>query len=105
MSAEYVEIAKRVTNAYNRRDIDTVFAELATPDFEWGPALTKAYEGGCYRGREGAERIPARTGRSSKALLRNIVISVIGCFCWVGSRDAARAAALRWISRTRPSST
>ena len=31
MSAENVEIAKRVTDAYNRRDVDTVFAELATP--------------------------------------------------------------------------
>jgi hypothetical protein len=32
MSAENVEIAKRLTDAYNRRDVDTVFAELATPD-------------------------------------------------------------------------
>ena len=61
MSAENVEIAKRVTDSYNRRDVDTVFAELATPDFEWWPALTKAYEGGCYRGREGAERFAADT--------------------------------------------
>jgi hypothetical protein len=37
------------------------FAELATPDFEWWPALTKACEGGCYRGREGAERFAADT--------------------------------------------
>jgi|SRR5580693_4905072 ketosteroid isomerase-like protein len=61
MSTENVEIAKRLTDAYNRRDVDTVFAELATPDFEWWPALTKAHEGGCYRGREGAERFAADT--------------------------------------------
>ena len=61
MSEANVEIARRVTDAYNRRDVDTVFAELATPDFEWWPALTKPYVGGCYRGREGAERFAADT--------------------------------------------
>ncbi len=61
MSQENVELAKRAADAYNRRDIDTLFAELATPDFEWWPALTRAYEGGCYQGREGAERFAADT--------------------------------------------
>ena len=38
MSRENVEVAKRVVDAYNRRDVDGLFAELATPDFEWWPA-------------------------------------------------------------------
>src|SRR5271154_2123492 len=53
MPRDKVEVARRATDAYNRRDVDTLFAELATPDFEWWPALTSAYEGGCYRGRDG----------------------------------------------------
>jgi len=48
-------------DAYNWRDVDAWFAELATPDFEWWPALTRAYEGGCYQGREGVERFVADT--------------------------------------------
>jgi ketosteroid isomerase-like protein len=61
MPQDRVELAKRVVDAYNRRDVDTLFAELATPDFEWFPALTRAFEGGCYRGREGVERFAADT--------------------------------------------
>ena len=61
MSRDKVELAKRVVDAYNRRDIDALFAALATPDFEWWPALTRAYEGGCYQGREGVERFYADT--------------------------------------------
>jgi hypothetical protein len=54
MTQGKVEIAKRAAEAYNRRDLDIFFAEFATPDLEWWPALTRAYEGdGCYRGREG----------------------------------------------------
>jgi len=57
MTQGKVEIAKRAAEAYNRRDVETFFAELATPDLEWWPALTGAYEdGGCYQGREGIER-------------------------------------------------
>jgi ketosteroid isomerase-like protein len=61
MSRDKVNLAKRVVDAYNRRDVDALFAELATPDFEWWPALTRAYEGGCYQGREGVERFAADT--------------------------------------------
>lgn len=61
MSRDNVELAKRVVDAYNRRDVDTFFAELATPDFEWWPALTRAYEGGCYQGRNGVESFYADT--------------------------------------------
>ena len=61
MSRDKVDVAKRAVDAYNRRDVDTFFAELATPDFEWFPALTRALEGGGYRGREGVERFAADT--------------------------------------------
>jgi ketosteroid isomerase-like protein len=61
MSQQNVEIAKRAVDAFNRRDVDTLFAELATPDFEWFPALTMALEGGGYRGREGVEEFAADT--------------------------------------------
>jgi ketosteroid isomerase-like protein len=59
-----VELAKRATEAYNRRDIDTFFAEFATPDLEWWPALTRALEGDCYQGREGIERFLADTAET-----------------------------------------
>src|ERR1700693_1692402 len=61
MSRDKVTLGKRVVDAYNRRDIDALFAELATPDFEWWPALTRAYEGGYYQAREGVERVAADT--------------------------------------------
>jgi ketosteroid isomerase-like protein len=61
MSRDKVDVAKRVVDAYNRRDVNALFAELATPDFEWWPALTRAYGGGCYQGREGVERFAADT--------------------------------------------
>src|ERR1700680_1236039 len=62
MSRDKVDVAKRVTDAYNRRDVDGLFAELATPDFEWYPAIVKALDGGGgYRGREGIEKFAADT--------------------------------------------
>jgi ketosteroid isomerase-like protein len=61
MSRDKVDVAKRVVDAYNRRDVDGLFAELATPDFEWFPAVTRAFEGGGYRGREGVEKFAADT--------------------------------------------
>ena len=56
MPRDKVYVAKRSVDLYNRRDIETFFAECATADLEWWPALTRAYGGGCYRGREGVER-------------------------------------------------
>ena len=56
MPRDKVDVAKRSVDLYNRRDIDAFFAECATADLEWWPALTRAYGGGCYRGREGVER-------------------------------------------------
>ena len=61
MATDKVQIVRRAIDAYNRRDVDTFFAELATPDFEWCPALVRAFDGGSYRGREGVERFYADT--------------------------------------------
>ena len=55
MPRDKVDVAKRSVDVYNRRDIGAFFAECATADVEWWPALTRAYEGGCHRGREGVE--------------------------------------------------
>jgi ketosteroid isomerase-like protein len=63
-----MDVAKRVIDAYNDRDVDGFFAELATLDFEWRPALTKASEGGFYRGREGVERFVADTSENWEEL-------------------------------------
>jgi ketosteroid isomerase-like protein len=63
-----VDLARRFAEAYNRRDVDIGFAEFVTPDFEWWPALTSAYGGGCYRGREGVERFFADTEESWEEL-------------------------------------
>jgi len=63
-----VELAKRATEAYNRRDIDTFFAELATPDLEWWPATVRAVEAGCYRGRKGIEQFLADTAETWEEL-------------------------------------
>ena len=49
MSQANVEIAKRVMDAYNRGDVDS-FAEVATADFEWFPALPRVVEGEGYVG-------------------------------------------------------
>jgi ketosteroid isomerase-like protein len=55
MPQDKVDVAKRSVDLYNRRDIDAFFAECATADLEWWPALQRAYGGACYRGREGIE--------------------------------------------------
>jgi ketosteroid isomerase-like protein len=62
MSVDKVDVARRVTDAYNRRDFDGALAEFGTPDFEWHPALTRALDGGGgYRGREGVEEFATDT--------------------------------------------
>ena len=53
MSQENVEIVKRLTVAFNERDLD-VFAAITTPDFEWTTSMT-AVEGEVFWGREGIE--------------------------------------------------
>jgi ketosteroid isomerase-like protein len=59
MAQDNVDVAKRAVEAFNRRDIDGMFAELLTAGFEHWPAVAGAYEGGCYQGREGLERFAA----------------------------------------------
>ena len=54
MSPRNVEIAKRLMNAVNRRDVDAL-AEITTPDLEWFPVFAARVEGDVYRGREGIE--------------------------------------------------
>jgi ketosteroid isomerase-like protein len=56
-----VEIAKRVMDAFNRRDVDGFFA-LATPEFEWFPAMPVIVGGSGFRGRDGIERYLAEIG-------------------------------------------
>jgi ketosteroid isomerase-like protein len=53
MSQANVEIAKRVIDAFNRRDVDGIF-ECVNPDVEWFPAMSATFGGG-LRGREGIE--------------------------------------------------
>jgi ketosteroid isomerase-like protein len=54
MSHENVEIVKRLTDAFYRRDIDA-FAKLTTPDVEWVPVFAARVEQTVYRGRQGIE--------------------------------------------------
>ena len=61
MPRDKVDVAKRANDAYNHRDVDGFFAELATPDFEFYPATVRALDGGSYRGREGIERFVVDT--------------------------------------------
>ena len=68
-----------------------------------GPSMAAAT--GDARASAGSTPTPAKTGRSSKASLRSFAISAIGCLCWIGSRDAGRAAASRSIRRTGASSS
>ena len=64
MPQDKVEVARRAVDAYNRRDVDGLFAELATPDFEWYPGIVRALDGGGYRGREGVDRFAADTSEN-----------------------------------------
>src|SRR5438552_3380271 len=64
MHQDKVEVARRAVDAYNRRDVDGWFAEFATPDFEWYPALVRALDASRYRGREGIERFVADTSEN-----------------------------------------
>ena len=64
MPQDKVEVARRAVDAYNRRDVDGLFAELATPDFEWYPGIVRALGGGGYRGREGVDRFAADTSEN-----------------------------------------
>ena len=69
MARDKVDVAKRMVDAYNSRDVDRAFAELVTLDFEWYPAIARALDGGSvYRGREGVERFAADTSENWEEL-------------------------------------
>jgi ketosteroid isomerase-like protein len=68
MPRDKVDVARRANDAYNRRDVDDLFAELLTPDFEWYPATTVALDGGGYQGREGVERFVVETSEDWEEL-------------------------------------
>jgi ketosteroid isomerase-like protein len=55
MSQQHMEIAERLLDSYNRRDL-SVFDEVATADFELFTAVTGSIEGGGIRGRESMQR-------------------------------------------------
>jgi ketosteroid isomerase-like protein len=68
MARDKVDVARRSVDAYNRRDVDGLFAELVTPDFEWYPATVTALVGAGYRGREGIERFVVDTSEDWEEL-------------------------------------
>jgi ketosteroid isomerase-like protein len=68
MPRDKVDVARRAIDAYNHRDIDGMFAELATPDLEFYPGTVWALEGGGYRGREGVERFQVDTSENWEEL-------------------------------------
>jgi ketosteroid isomerase-like protein len=54
MSEENVALAKRVIDAFNRRDVDAIF-ECVNQDVEWFPAMPVTFGDGALRGREDVE--------------------------------------------------
>src|SRR5690242_2116154 len=64
MPVDKVDVARRVVDAYNRRDVEGLFAELATSDFEWYPAIVRGLDGSVYRGRAGVERFNVDTSEN-----------------------------------------
>ena len=57
MSQENVEIVRRVSDAYNRRDVEAMLAELH-PEVAWHPWLQLQFGGGAtvYRGHQGVRK-------------------------------------------------
>jgi ketosteroid isomerase-like protein len=53
--SQNVEIVKRLADAFGGGDLEMI-AELVTPDFEWLPAISQAFDAGDYRGRDGFEK-------------------------------------------------
>jgi ketosteroid isomerase-like protein len=63
MSQANVESTERLTDAYNRRDVDAL-AELVTEDFEFITTNVGLVEGGSFRGRAGLEAYFADVGNT-----------------------------------------
>jgi hypothetical protein len=57
MSQENVEIVRRVSDSYNRRDVGAMLDELH-PEIEWHPWLQLQFGGGAtvYRGHQGVRK-------------------------------------------------
>jgi ketosteroid isomerase-like protein len=71
MPQDKVDVARRAVDAFNRRDLDCLFAELATPDLEFYPGTVRALGGDEYCGREGLERFD-RARSENWEELRNV---------------------------------
>jgi ketosteroid isomerase-like protein len=102
MPRDKVDVVRQANDAYNRRDINGSFAEFATPDLEWFPALSMALEGGGYRGREDVEKFAADTRENweeLQALPEEFRELGDRSSCWVGCRDVEKAAALKSVRR------
>jgi ketosteroid isomerase-like protein len=56
MSQENVEIVKRASDAFNRRDVDA-FMKCVTSDIEFNSAMSGTVAGGSLKGREGIEAL------------------------------------------------
>ncbi len=69
MPRDKVDVAGRANDACSRCDVDGLFAELATPDFEWWPTLTRAHKRGCYQGRDAVGRFDADTRENWEELI------------------------------------
>jgi ketosteroid isomerase-like protein len=54
MSEQNLDVARRATEAFNRREVEELVA-LSHPDSEWLPFRAQV-EGGVYRGRDGVRR-------------------------------------------------
>jgi ketosteroid isomerase-like protein len=65
MSQENVEVVRRVSDAYNRRDVGAMLDELH-PKIEWHPWVQIQFGGGAtvYRGHQGVRKGNPRTWRS-----------------------------------------
>jgi len=62
-----VENAKRIRDAFNRRDVDA-FVDLVTREFEWVQVMA-AIEGEVFTGREGIESYIGRLGEALEGYL------------------------------------
>lgn len=71
MPRDKVDVAKRAVDAYNHLDVDSLFAELVTPDYAWYPGTAMSLDEGGYQGREGIERFVSDT-RENWDELQNI---------------------------------
>ncbi len=60
---ENVEIARRVIDAFNRRDVDAML-ECVNADLEWFPAMPVTSGVGALRGREGIESYVREVGET-----------------------------------------